>query len=257
MGRATALLFASRGARVVVGDINEVDGVGVAEQIRRGGGQALFRPADVTLESDVAAIVEATVAQFGRLDFAVNAAGAGHAPKALADLTLEEYESCLALNARSVFLTLKHEIRAMVRNGGGAIVNISSGAGLGGLPYQPAYAAAKHACLGLTRSAALEYIGQGVRINAIAPGVIATRLNTPGPFIDKLVSDVPLKRMGTPEEIAEAAVWLCSDHSSYIVGQALPVCGGYIHVAASGTMPVPDAELLASFPSVTPVASRI
>jgi NAD(P)-dependent dehydrogenase (short-subunit alcohol dehydrogenase family) len=152
-------------------------------------------------------------------------------------MPLEEYQRIVAINGLGAFLCMKHEIRAMLKTGGGAIVNISSGAGMGGLPHQSAYTAGKHACLGLTRTAALEYAQDNIRVNSVAPGVIDTPLNAPGPYTETLVSLVPMKRMGTTQEIAEACLWLCSEASSYITGQALGVCGGFNRVAASGAMP--------------------
>lgn len=233
LGRASAIALARSGATVTVADVNEDGGKETAALVRNeAGGDADFVRADVTQPDDVAAMVDKTVARWGHLDCAVNNAGTTGASASTADYTLDDWARTIELNLTSVFLCLKHEIPAMLEHGG-AIVNMASGAGLVGFPGLPAYVASKHGVVGLTRAAALEYAGQGIRINAICPG--STRTPMLEGFIGgddqverMLTRPIPLGRLGRPEEIAEAVVWLCSDASSFVVGHALAVDGGTI-----------------------------
>ena len=241
MGAATSRLFAERGAKVMIGDIREDLGEALADELRAQDVEAQFRKADVTREGDVKTLVQATIEEFGRIDFAVNCAGVGNKPALIHEMDLDNYERTMAINATGVFLCLKHELAAMLKTGGGAIVNISSGAGQGGFPRMCAYSAAKHACIALTRTAALEYVDKNIRVNSVAPGAIDTPLNEPGHFTDLMVSLLPMKRMGTPREIAETCVFLCSEGAGYITGQVVGVCGGYNRVSASGVMPSPES----------------
>jgi NAD(P)-dependent dehydrogenase (short-subunit alcohol dehydrogenase family) len=232
LGRASAIAMARAGATVTVADVNEDGGKETVALVLEKGGDADFVRADVTRPDDVAAMVDKTLARWGHLDCAVNNAGTTGASATTADYTLDDWARTIELNLTSVFLCLKHEIPAMLERGG-AIVNMASGAGLVGFPGLPAYVASKHGVVGLTRAAAMEYAGQGVRINAICPG--STRTPMLEGFIGgdeqverMLTRPIPVGRLGRPEEIAEAVVWLCSDTASFVVGHALAVDGGTI-----------------------------
>jgi NAD(P)-dependent dehydrogenase (short-subunit alcohol dehydrogenase family) len=233
LGRASAIALARAGATVTVADVDADGGKETAALVfEETGGDAEFVRADVTQLDDVAAMVDQTVARWGHLDCAVNNAGTTGPGAPTADYTLEDWNRTLGLNLTGVFLCLKHEIPAMLERGG-AIVNIASGAGLVGFPGLPAYVASKHGVVGLTKASALEYASQGIRINAICPG--STRTPMLESFMggdDKvermMTRSVPLGRLGRPEEIAEAVVWLCSDAASFVVGHALAVDGGAV-----------------------------
>jgi NAD(P)-dependent dehydrogenase (short-subunit alcohol dehydrogenase family) len=233
LGQAAAVLLAGRGARVVVADVNEDGG---AETVRRcvaEGSEALFVRTDVTREDDVIALVATAVDRFGRLDAALNNAGTTGPSAPTADYTLEQWNGVIALNLTGVFLCLKHEIPQMVSQGGGAIVNTSSGAGLIGFAGLPGYVASKHGVIGLTRAAALEYVKAGVRVNAVCPGSTRTPMLEGfmggDPAIEKaMAQSAPIGRLARPEEIAEAMVWLLSDAASFMVGHALAVDGGAV-----------------------------
>jgi NAD(P)-dependent dehydrogenase (short-subunit alcohol dehydrogenase family) len=233
LGRASAIAMARAGATVTVADVNDEGGRETASLARdAAGGDTDFVRADVTQPEDVAAMVDKTIDRWGHLDCAVNNAGTTGASAPTADYTLDDWTRTIELNLTSVFLCLKHEIPAMLEHGG-AIVNMASGAGLVGFPGLPAYVASKHGVVGLTRAAAMEYAGQGVRINAICPG--STRTPMLENFIGgdeqverMLTRPIPVGRLGRPEEIAEAVVWLCSAAASFVVGHALAVDGGTI-----------------------------
>jgi NAD(P)-dependent dehydrogenase (short-subunit alcohol dehydrogenase family) len=232
IGRATALAFAHAGARVVVADVGEHGNQETARLIEQDGGRALAVRCDVTRGQDVKAAVEKTVATFGRLDFAFNNAGIEpKKPAPTADYDEEEWNRIIDIDLRGVFLCLKHEIPLILRSGGGAIVNTSSGAGVIGIKGSPAYSAAKHGVIGLTRAASLDYAGQNIRINAVCPGYIDTPMM--GRFTGgtpegraQVISEEPIGRMGRPEEIANTVLWLCSDGSGFVVGHALVADGG-------------------------------
>ena len=233
LGQAASRLLAERGARVVVADVNTDGGAETVAQCEEAGAEAVFVRTDVTEEADVAGAVAAAVDRWGRLDCAVNNAGTTGPSKPTADYTLEEWNAVVALNLTGVFLGLKHEIPQMVAQGGGAIVNTSSGAGLMGFAGLPAYVATKHAVLGLTKAAALEYIKAGVRVNAVCPGSARTPMLEGwmggDPAIEKaMASSAPIGRLAQPEEIAQAMVWLLSDAASFMVGHALAVDGGAV-----------------------------
>lgn len=232
IGRATALALAREGARVLVSDVEAGGGQATTRAIREAGGEARFQRTDVTREDEVAALVAAAVESWGRLDCAVNNAGITGSGGAIPDLELEQWNRTLAVNLTGVFLCLKYEIPAM-RERGGAIVNMASGAGLIGVPGLPHYCASKHGVLGLTKTAALENARSGVRVNAICPGSTDTPLlrgaMSADPRLEELVlSNIPSGRLGRPEEIAEAAVWLCSDRAAWVTGESMLVDGGSV-----------------------------
>jgi NAD(P)-dependent dehydrogenase (short-subunit alcohol dehydrogenase family) len=233
MGRATALAFASAGARTVVVDLSEEAGKETVDLIKKQGGEAIAVRCDVTRSEDVEAALEATVLSYGRLDAAFNNAGLEHGYIAAADISEAEFDRIVNVSLKGVFLSMKYQIPLMLANGGGAIVNNSSAAGLIGFKGQAAYTAAKHGMIGLTRAAALDYAPENVRINAICPGIVDT------PMMDRVTGGTsegraanialePIGRMGRPEEIADTVLWLCSDASSFVIGHALSVDGGMI-----------------------------
>jgi NAD(P)-dependent dehydrogenase (short-subunit alcohol dehydrogenase family) len=233
LGRASAIALARAGATVTVADVDEQGGKETAALVfEEAGGDADFVRADVTQADEVEAMVDKTVARWGRLDCALNNAGTTGVSAPTADYTLEDWNRAIALNLTGVFLCLKYEIPAMLERGG-AIVNMASGAGLVGFAGLPAYVASKHGVVGLTRAAALEYASQGLRVNAICPGSTRTPMLEGFMGGDEQVERmmtraVPLRRLGRPEEIADAVVWLCSDAASFVVGHALAVDGGSV-----------------------------
>jgi NAD(P)-dependent dehydrogenase (short-subunit alcohol dehydrogenase family) len=228
IGRATALLLAREGARVLVGDVDEGGGSATAAEIVSGGGEARFTRLDVCSEPAVEAAVAVAISSWGRVDCAVNSAGVTGAAGTLDAIELAGWNATLAVNLTGVFLCMKHEIAAMARGGGGAIVNISSGAGLIAVPGLGPYCATKHAVLGLTKTAAVENARTGVRVNAICPGSVDTPMLRASleklPGMEKMIlASQPGGRFGRPEEIAEAAVWLCSDRASFVSGESMLV----------------------------------
>jgi NAD(P)-dependent dehydrogenase (short-subunit alcohol dehydrogenase family) len=233
IGRAAALAFAREGASVAVADVSEKQNQETAHLIEQQGGRALAVRCDVTKADDVKLALDKTAQRFGRLDFAFNNAGIEpRNPAPTADYDLEEWERIIDVDLRGVFLCMKYEIPLILKHGGGgAIVNTSSGAGVIGIKGSPAYTAAKHGVIGLTRAAALDYAAQNVRVNAVCPGYIDT------PMMDrftggtpegraKVISEEPIGRMGKPEEIANAVVWMCSEAAGFMVGSALVIDGG-------------------------------
>src|SRR5436853_4581767 len=231
IGRATALTFAREGASVVVADVSEQANQQTARMIEELGGRALAVRCDVTRTEDVRGALEKTIATFGRLDVAFNNAGIEYTIKPTAEVTEEEWDRIIDIDLRGVFLCMKYEIPLMLKHGGGAIVNTSSGAGIIGIKGNPAYTAAKHGVIGLTRAAALDYAPSNIRVNAVCPGYIDTPMmarftgGTPEGRA-RVISEEPIGRMGGPEEIANAVVWLCSDAAAFVVGHAMVVDGG-------------------------------
>lgn len=232
IGRAVALVMAREGARVVVSDISAPAGEETARMVREQGGDALFVLADVGVAADSQNLVERTVSHFGRLDLACNNAGIGGPSAATADYPLDGWAQVINTNLSGVFFGMKYQTAAMLRTGGGAIVNMASILGVVGFAGSPAYAAAKHGVVGLTQVAALEYGSQGLRVNAVGPGFIHTPMVAgleQDPAIKaRLVSSHPLGRLGRPEEVAELVVWLLSDRASYVSGSFYAVDGGYL-----------------------------
>jgi NAD(P)-dependent dehydrogenase (short-subunit alcohol dehydrogenase family) len=231
IGRATALAFAREGANLVVADISEQGNQETARMVEDLGGRVLTVKCNVTQAEDVKAALDKTIETFGRLDFAFNNAGVEQKNAATAEIEAEEWDRIVDTNLRGVFLCLKHEIPLMLKQGGGAIVNTSSGAGVIGIKGGAAYTAAKHGVIGLTKSAALDYASQNIRVNAVAPGYVDT------PMMDRftggtskgreqVIAEEPIGRMGKPEEIAAAVLWLCSDAAAFVVGHALVIDGG-------------------------------
>lgn len=228
IGAASARAFAAAGATVVLA-ARTADAIAtIADEINAGGGRALAVPTDVTDPDSMKRLVEATVTAFGTLDVAFNNAGSGHMPKPLADISFQDFEAGLKANLYGAFLGMKYEIPAMLAGGGGAIVNMSSTAGLQGAPGMGPYAAAKHGVVALTRSAALDYGKSNIRVNALAPGpIVNEQMNRlPEDRLQQIARFIPLGRLGRTEEVARAAVWLCSDEASFITGVVLSVDGG-------------------------------
>jgi NAD(P)-dependent dehydrogenase (short-subunit alcohol dehydrogenase family) len=234
IGRAAALAFASEGAKVILASRTATSGEAVVAAIRENGGEAWWFQADVTQANQVEALIRETISTFGRLDYAFNNAGSGGKGGLVADLEEEEWDQSIETYLKSVWLCMKYEIRAMLAGDGGAIVNNSSVDGERAFPWDPAYSAAKHGVLGLTKSAALKYIQNSIRINAVCPGWIKTPLleeliENPGAE-QEMLRHQPIGRLGKPEEVAQAVVWLCSEAASFIVGTAVAVDGGYLAV---------------------------
>ncbi len=231
IGRATAVAFAREGARVIVADVAEEGGAETVALIRAAGGEALFVRADVSRATDVEALVRRAFERFGRLDCAHNNAGIGGRMGSLVECSEEDWDRVTGVNLKGVWLCMKYEIPRMIESGGGAIVNTASVAGLRAVPGIGAYCASKHGVIGLTRTAALEFAAAGVRVNAVCPGWIRTPLvepllnREPG-FDAQMIASNPAGRIGTPEEVAETVVWLCSNAAPYVIGHALVIDGG-------------------------------
>lgn len=231
IGRATAQAFAQQGVKVVVSDVDAKGGETTVELIRAAGGEATFIRCDVTRDAEVKALVEGTVAAYGRLDYAFNNAGIEIEKGKLADGEESEFDAIMGVNVKGVWLCMKHQIPVMLEQGGGAIVNTASVAGLGAAPKMSIYAASKHAVIGLTKSAAIEYAKKKVRINAVCPAVIDTDMFRRAYEADPKKAEFaaamhPVGRVGRVEEIASAVLYLCSDNAGFTTGIALPVDGG-------------------------------
>ena len=237
IGRAAALLFADRGAAVVIADIDDKLGPEVVLDITTAGGRARFIRTDVTKEADVAAMVAFAVSEFGGLHGAFNNAGTAGKCQPIADMSLGDWQRTIGINQTAVFLCMKYEIAHMLKNGGGSVVNTSSGAGITGSPNMPDYVASKHAVIGLTRSAAVDYSAKGIRVNALLPGASLTPMLLGTFERDSTVRQMvenghPIGRLAQPTEIAEGAAWLLSDAASYVTGACLSVDGGFTCKAA-------------------------
>ncbi|MFD1470064.1 SDR family NAD(P)-dependent oxidoreductase [Hymenobacter caeli] len=235
IGRATALAFASEGGQVVVADVDEAGGQETVKQIEAGGGEAVFIRTDIASRADVKAMVALAVSQFGRLDCAVNNAGiTGGVNAPTGDYPEEAWTKVLAVNLTGTWYCVQEELAAMLPQGSGTIVNVASAAGLHGHPNNVSYAASKHGVVGLTKTAALEYATRGIRVNALCPTGIETPMIMDGRLnlrnnpeaLAKFSGQAALKRLGRPEEVADVALWLCSEQSSFITGHALAVDGG-------------------------------
>lgn len=233
IGRATALAFARDGAKVVVSDVVPEGGKETVRLIEAAGGMAFFMEADVSSAADAQAMVRTAEEQYGRLDYAFNNAGIEGAQAPTAEVTEDNWDRVISINLKGTWLCMKYEIPVMLKQGGGAIVNTASVAGLVGFPNIAPYTASKGGVVQLTKAAALDYAKQGIRINAVCPGVIRT------PMVERFLGGSaeaeaqftamePVGRMGTPEEIAEAVVWLCSDAASFVTGHAMAVDGGFV-----------------------------
>jgi NAD(P)-dependent dehydrogenase (short-subunit alcohol dehydrogenase family) len=232
IGRAIAIAFANEGTNVVVSDISKEGGEETVEIIKKKNEEAIFIKADVGNGSEIKELVKKTVSTFGRLDYAVNNAGIEGEVAPIADYSEEIWDRVIRINLKGVWLGLKYQIPAILETGGGAIVNIASMEGIIAFPYVSPYVAAKHGVNGITKAAALEYMKAGVRVNSVCPGPIDTkmlgRLTEEVPQIDDLVNMSPAGRKGRPEEIAQAAIWLCSTKASFVNGHTLVVDGGYV-----------------------------
>jgi NAD(P)-dependent dehydrogenase (short-subunit alcohol dehydrogenase family) len=233
IGRATAIAFAARGAKVVVADLVEDSEQHTLKQIKAAGGQAIFFKCDVSKSNEVKAMVDKTVATYGRLDFAFNNAGIEGITGNTQECSDENWDKTIGVNLTGVWLCMKYELLYMLQQGKGAIVNCASVAGLIGFPGLPAYVVSKHGVVGLTKTAALEYAKLNIRINAVCPGVIHTDMIDRITGNDKeaekqFISMEPVGRMGNPEEVSEAVIWLCSDAASFVTGHSMPVDGGWI-----------------------------
>ncbi len=233
IGRASALAFAREGATVVVADVDTAGGAETVRLVESAGGRALFVKTDVSRASEVEALVQASVAAYGRLDYAHNNAGIeGMVLTPTADWTEEAWNRIININLKGVWLGMKYQIPQMLKQGGGAIVNTASIAGLVG-SRSAGYGASKHGIVGLTKTAALEYAKSGIRVNAVCPGVIRTpmvqrSLDRMPELEERFVAVEPIGRIGRPEEVAEAVVWLCSAAASFVTGHAMTVDGGYV-----------------------------
>ena len=229
IGRATAAAFAAEGADLVVTDRSETALHGTAQHLKSAGVKVLAITCDVLKPEEVQSAVAQAVATFARIDCAFNNAGVENKATPLHEIELEEWDRILNINLRGTFMCMKHEIAQMIRQGGGVVVNTSSGAGIRGVAGGAAYAASKHAIIGMTKSAALDYAKQNIRVNAILPGNIATPMmdRFTGGDIQKAIDLEPIGRLGKPEEIAEAVLWMCSDLAGFVTGSSIVVDGGW------------------------------
>jgi NAD(P)-dependent dehydrogenase (short-subunit alcohol dehydrogenase family) len=233
IGRATALAFAEAGAQVVVSDVDVTGGQETVDLIEQAGGEATFFAVDVTQAQEVESLIAHTIETYGQLDCAFNNAGIAGEVGATVDCTEENWDRVIDINLKGVWLCMKYEIPHMLERGKGAIVNTASAAGTVALPSLPAYTASKHGVIGLTRNAAVEYAKEGIRVNAVCPGSIltpfATGLMGDDPEVIKEEGELhPVGRMGTPKEVAQAVLWLCSDDASFVTAHPMAVDGGLV-----------------------------
>lgn len=233
IGRATAVALAKEGVKVTVAARRAKEGEETVRLVKEAGSEGIFMKTDVANEDDVRSMVDKTVKTYGRLDYAFNNAGIEETMTSLVDQTSDVFDQIMNVNVKGVWLCMKYEIPQIIRTEGGAIVNMSSVAGVMGFPQMPIYVASKHAVLGLTKSAALEYAKSGIRINAIAPGGVETEMpkravGYNNQILETLKSMHPIGRIGDPEEIANAVVWLLSDKASFVLGHTLLLDGGVV-----------------------------
>lgn len=233
IGRSSALAFISEGAKVVIADIDIEGGKETLNLIQEAGGESMFVEVDVSHKSEVEEMVRKAIETYGRLDCAFNNAGVGPVYRTTADYIEEDWDRIISINLKGVWLCMKYEIPQILKQGKGAIVNMASAVGLVGIENRPAYTASKHGVVGLTKVAALDYATAGIRINAVCPGYIRTPMNERMWLINPEAENIaiarhPIGRVGTPEEVAEAVVWLCSDKASFITGHTLVIDGGWL-----------------------------
>jgi len=231
IGRAAAIMFAEKGADIMVSDINEKGGLETVEMVEKIGQKAAFCKTDVSNLAQVKNLVQQTVDTFGRVDIAVNNAGIGGDFKITHEYSVENWDKVIAVNQTGVFYCMQAELAQMTKQGGGAIVNVASIAGLKAQPYTSAYTAAKHAVVGLTKTAAHEYARYNIRVNAVCPvftmtPMVKDMLTIDPSFEKKLLRNIPLHRYGQPNDIANAIVWLCADETGFVTGHSMPVDGG-------------------------------
>lgn len=233
IGRATALAFAQEKTRVVVSDISIEGGRETTRLIQEAGGEAIFVKCDVAHAEEIETLINTAVATYGSLDYAVNNAGMVGMISALAEYPLEVWNKVIAVNLTAAWLCMKHEVAQMLKQGGGAIVNMASVSGMVGFPTMSAYVASKHGLVGLTKSAAVEVAARGIRVNAVCPSGIETPMLLNSPLVTdpeqykQIMAHYPIERLGKAEEVAAATVWLCSDAASFITGAVIPVDGAY------------------------------
>jgi NAD(P)-dependent dehydrogenase (short-subunit alcohol dehydrogenase family) len=233
IGRATAVALAKEGVKIAIAARRAKEGEETVQLVKEAGSEGIFVKTDVSNEDDVRSLVEKSIHTYARLDYAFNNAGIEEMMTPLANQTSDIFDQIMNVNVKGVWLSMKYEIPEMIRTGGGAIVNMSSVAGVMGFPQNPIYIASKHAVLGLTKSAALEYAKSGIRINAVAPGGVETDMakrvvGDDHQLLETLTSMHPIGRIGDPQEIANAVVWLLSDKASFVLGHTLLVDGGVV-----------------------------
>jgi NAD(P)-dependent dehydrogenase (short-subunit alcohol dehydrogenase family) len=232
IGKSTAMLFAKKGIRVVLSDVNDTDGKKNADQIVDSGGEAIFVKCDVSKQTDVEGLVKITMEKYGQLDYAVNNAGIEGERSKTAECSEQNWDKTIDINLKGAWFCMKFEIKQMLKNKKGSIVNIASIAGLVGFDSIPAYVASKHGLVGLTKAASLDYAADGIRVNAICPAVIKTEMierttKNDKEMLENYKAMHPIGRIGEPIEVAESIYWLCSDQASFVTGIAMPVDGGF------------------------------